>query len=358
MPDDDDVHVDVESYGCFCGLGKFFAALFQSLLYEACGRTVNPVFGAVGLLWAGNWQVCQAAVETVLKGGSLKPPSPSALHSPNFSSLPPEPLLHFQSGVEKSGLTKANNREAFPPSPLCPPLETAPEIFKVKLGMGMTFGHQEKVQKASGYEQQRDYSSGLAVESRDCKEAARQQQQHQQQQQEWQQQVKRAIRDVTPVASRWPDSSPGSTLQQMPGVGKREREVQQANNTNNFGVQVLAPVPRRVKPCSGGSGGYGMHDPMAKESCFYDHDHETVVGSNEQLDLGLTLKVKDTNKGVGGPKRVSSPSCDSVNSEGSVTSLDTTPHPVVQPLPPPGLTLQMSAMDHMHMPRKLLPLLL
>eukprot|EP00250_Pteridium_aquilinum_P000328 c10364_g1_i2 orf=294-1313(-) len=48
------------------------AALFQSLLYEACGRTVNPVFGAVGLLWSGNWGVCQTAVETVLKGGTLK----------------------------------------------------------------------------------------------------------------------------------------------------------------------------------------------------------------------------------------------------------------------------------------------
>ncbi|CAG7883464.1 unnamed protein product [Brassica rapa] len=48
-------------------------ALFQSLLYEACGRTVNPVNGAVGLLWTGNWSVCQAAVETVLRGGSLKP---------------------------------------------------------------------------------------------------------------------------------------------------------------------------------------------------------------------------------------------------------------------------------------------
>ncbi|KAF8088902.1 hypothetical protein N665_0527s0021 [Sinapis alba] len=48
-------------------------ALFQSLLYEACGRTVNPVNGAVGLLWTGNWSVCQAAVETVLRGGSLRP---------------------------------------------------------------------------------------------------------------------------------------------------------------------------------------------------------------------------------------------------------------------------------------------
>lgn len=48
-------------------------ALFQSLLFEACGRTVNPVNGAVGLLWTGNWHLCQAAVETVLRGGTLGP---------------------------------------------------------------------------------------------------------------------------------------------------------------------------------------------------------------------------------------------------------------------------------------------
>ncbi|CAN4083005.1 unnamed protein product [Withania somnifera] len=47
-------------------------ALFQSLLYEAAGRTVNPVNGAVGLLWTGNWHVCQAAVDTVLRGGALR----------------------------------------------------------------------------------------------------------------------------------------------------------------------------------------------------------------------------------------------------------------------------------------------
>lgn len=51
----------------------FVSALFQSLLYEACGRTVNPVNGAVGLLSTGNWHVCQAAVETVLAGGPLRP---------------------------------------------------------------------------------------------------------------------------------------------------------------------------------------------------------------------------------------------------------------------------------------------
>ncbi|KAF8668612.1 hypothetical protein HU200_051787 [Digitaria exilis] len=48
-------------------------AVFQSLLYEAAGRTINPVSGAVGLLGAGNWHLCQAAVEAVLRGGGIRP---------------------------------------------------------------------------------------------------------------------------------------------------------------------------------------------------------------------------------------------------------------------------------------------
>ncbi|WCJ17935.1 LOB domain-containing protein 39 [Euphorbia peplus] len=48
-------------------------SLFQSLLYEAVGRTVNPVSGAVGMLWTGNWQICQTAVMTVFRGGAIHP---------------------------------------------------------------------------------------------------------------------------------------------------------------------------------------------------------------------------------------------------------------------------------------------
>lgn len=77
-------------------------ALFQSLLYEACGRTVNPVFGAVGLLWGGNWGICQAAVETILKGGSLSP----ALCLP--SSKPIQPLIS-QALLKKSALKRPQN---------------------------------------------------------------------------------------------------------------------------------------------------------------------------------------------------------------------------------------------------------
>ena len=48
------------------------AALFRSLLYEACGRTINPVSGAIGLMWTSNWDLCQAAAEAVLRGESLR----------------------------------------------------------------------------------------------------------------------------------------------------------------------------------------------------------------------------------------------------------------------------------------------
>ncbi|KAL1815387.1 hypothetical protein ACET3Z_017961 [Daucus carota] len=46
-------------------------AVFRSLLYEACGRIVNPVYGSVGLLWSGKWQLCQNAVEAVLRGDPI-----------------------------------------------------------------------------------------------------------------------------------------------------------------------------------------------------------------------------------------------------------------------------------------------
>ncbi|GJM89930.1 hypothetical protein PR202_ga06160 [Eleusine coracana subsp. coracana] len=45
--------------------------VFRSLLYEACGRIVNPIYGSVGLLWSGKWHLCQAAVDAVLKGDPI-----------------------------------------------------------------------------------------------------------------------------------------------------------------------------------------------------------------------------------------------------------------------------------------------
>ncbi|KAK9903786.1 hypothetical protein M0R45_000896 [Rubus argutus] len=58
--------------------------IFKSLLYEACGRIVNPTFGSVGLLSSGNWAQCQAAVDAVLAGSPIVAnpnPGPPVLQS-------------------------------------------------------------------------------------------------------------------------------------------------------------------------------------------------------------------------------------------------------------------------------------
>ncbi|XP_047957533.1 LOB domain-containing protein 41-like [Salvia hispanica] len=48
--------------------------IFKSLLYEACGRIINPVLGSVGLMSSGEWPRCHAAVEAVLGGSQLISP--------------------------------------------------------------------------------------------------------------------------------------------------------------------------------------------------------------------------------------------------------------------------------------------
>ncbi|CAN1135699.1 LOB domain-containing protein 39 [Linum perenne] len=91
-------------------------ALFQSLLFEACGRTVNPVNGAVGLLWSGNWHVCQAAVQTVLAGGSLHPlpgiaPPNFDESADSFSAHQLRPLLEIAGNqINRSSSTSDHRR--------------------------------------------------------------------------------------------------------------------------------------------------------------------------------------------------------------------------------------------------------
>ncbi|WCJ21961.1 LOB domain-containing protein 41 [Euphorbia peplus] len=46
--------------------------IFRSLLYEACGRIINPVYGSVGLLWTQSWDLCRSAVEAVLRGDQIQ----------------------------------------------------------------------------------------------------------------------------------------------------------------------------------------------------------------------------------------------------------------------------------------------
>ncbi|XP_057981223.1 LOB domain-containing protein 40 [Malania oleifera] len=60
--------------------------VFRSLLYEACGRIVNPICGSVGLVWGGTWHICEAAVEAVLQGSPI---TPVASETAANSQMPP-----------------------------------------------------------------------------------------------------------------------------------------------------------------------------------------------------------------------------------------------------------------------------
>jgi len=126
--------------------------VFRSLLYEACGRIVNPVYGSVGLLSSGQWQACQAAVEAVLKGdpvvqvdaASDAPPPPLGSRAPGAAAydirhVAKDPdaaaaadLLRVARGGRRSRFKRAssstsskphlkarasNNKRASPPSP-------------------------------------------------------------------------------------------------------------------------------------------------------------------------------------------------------------------------------------------------
>ncbi|KAL1569805.1 LOB domain-containing protein 41 [Salvia divinorum] len=76
-------------------------AIFRSLLYEACGRIVNPIYGSVGLMWSGSWQLCHSAVEAVLRGAPVTQMATDAAEAKNGPPLKAYDIRH----VNKDKLT-------------------------------------------------------------------------------------------------------------------------------------------------------------------------------------------------------------------------------------------------------------
>ncbi|XP_038898929.1 LOB domain-containing protein 41-like [Benincasa hispida] len=91
-------------------------AIFKSLLFEACGRIVNPIFGSAGLLWSGSWQLCQDAVEAVLKGAPILPVSSETAASHMGPPLKGCDIRHVskqQGSASDSALRKIKTRRRF-----------------------------------------------------------------------------------------------------------------------------------------------------------------------------------------------------------------------------------------------------
>lgn len=90
------------------------AAIFRSLLYEACGRIVNPIYGSTGLLTSGNWHLCQAAVEAVLSGAPIVKLSPDSAADATSPSLKACDIRHVsKENVTDPDLHKVKSRTRF-----------------------------------------------------------------------------------------------------------------------------------------------------------------------------------------------------------------------------------------------------
>ncbi|KAJ1689906.1 hypothetical protein LUZ63_014061 [Rhynchospora breviuscula] len=114
-------------------------AVFRSLLYEACGRIVNPIYGSVGLLWSGSWPLVEAAVDAVLKGESIVSiPSETAAATPvphvtcdirHVSKTGPGSELHKVSKTTRTRFKRTGKSGKVTPSPSPPPqTENEPEL--------------------------------------------------------------------------------------------------------------------------------------------------------------------------------------------------------------------------------------
>ncbi|XAR71357.1 hypothetical protein NMG60_11028576 [Bertholletia excelsa] len=87
-------------------------AIFRSLLYEACGRIVNPIYGSVGLLWSGSWTLCQNAVEAVLKGAPITQIASETAECNNGPPLKAYDIRHVSKEDHSGGSTNLHRVRA------------------------------------------------------------------------------------------------------------------------------------------------------------------------------------------------------------------------------------------------------
>lgn len=149
------IHID-------CDFGIVFPAIFRSLLYEACGRIVNPIYGSVGLLWSGSWHLCQAAVEAVLKGEPITPIDSEAdenERSPPFKAYDIRHVSKDENSEEtKQVRTRSRFRRAMKPKP----------SKEVGSGSGSSSAKEvdrSKSQESSLSQPGKDSESGVSVET-------------------------------------------------------------------------------------------------------------------------------------------------------------------------------------------------
>ncbi|KAG6397644.1 hypothetical protein SASPL_143814 [Salvia splendens] len=84
--------------------------IFRSLLYDACGRILNPIYGSVGLMWSGSWQLCHSAVEAVLRGAPVTRMDTDAAEAKNGPPLKVYDIRHVNKDKQTDPRRVTNKR--------------------------------------------------------------------------------------------------------------------------------------------------------------------------------------------------------------------------------------------------------
>nr|PNR53158.1 hypothetical protein PHYPA_009533 [Physcomitrium patens] len=271
------------------------SALFQSLLYEACERTVNPVLGAMGLLWSGNWQICQAAVDTVLKGGLIRPPPRPNYTTPCFPALDMcgNSSIPSAEGVDDlTQITLSSNASVM----------SSLDTRTMSPGIGLPEANYQESKEFPSSIRDKANNSGQHLEAVVPQNAE-----------------PNFICQEHRQCDSWTQSKSDREFHkdelghEFFELKKRTTGAFVASRRVRARVEASPPAPIR-------SGG-GVHEDLL-----------VPAHGDEQLELDLNLKVKGEKGGrLMGNTRLSSP-CESVNSQGSVTSLDSALREPLKPL--------------------------
>eukprot|EP00850_Spirogloea_muscicola_P020002 SM000205S06209 [mRNA] locus=s205:77392:78968:- [translate_table: standard] len=290
------------------GLLGFIAAVperqrpevFKSLLYEACGRTINPVFGSVGLLWSNNWHMCEAAVDCVLSGGTLQ-----SLAEPAGPLFSPPPQAVANAGIGGGASCDSSSGGVRPLScPMGPaPMACWPMPMNPLGAMGAAHmahsaavvAFQAATYQAASLQASRHAAATASASPFGYSTAPSQQ-----------------LRDAAPLPHHLDQESGGSsppscTTAQHDGSSQQLQRQRSSNEPQPADQQLIAPVARRLYPQSASTGG----------------GQSFLPGLAPQLTLGMGLRHGRPGACLAGPITCSSSpngSASASASGGSVTS--------------------------------------
>lgn len=120
---------------------------------------MNPIYGSVGLLWSGNWQLCQNAVEAVLRGAPISQIECEAAETNNGPPLKAYDIRHVSKNEKSDDLHRVRTRCRFKRSAANKPKVVA----KGWVGSGDDESAHEEGNRSTSHESSLSHQSAAAA---------------------------------------------------------------------------------------------------------------------------------------------------------------------------------------------------